>query len=179
MTSLPSVRIDQLPQSVEAFIALQEQVARTPQGGAAMMVVALLLYADDAELGGRCLAAAVDRDRLFEGAGGHDGWQLRGTDWQLIRNQIGGRPHTPRTYIKGATPENGYRLPPPPYELKFSANPYSGDVETGAYKVFVASSGAASARPVTVHRDQAGIWKAHEWSSLLVGVRAPAQQDHV
>lgn len=173
MTSLPSEPIDRLPASLEAFLALQDQVARTPQGGASMMVVALLVYADDVELGHRCLAAAIDRGRLAEGTGGHDGWQLRGTDRQLIRTQLSGQPHLPRSYIQGAAPENGYRLPPAPYELEFSANPYSGDADSGSYKLFVASSGAASPRPVTLRRDEAGIWKAREWSSLLVGIRAP------
>jgi hypothetical protein len=174
MRSLPSVTIDQLPQSVETFLALQDEVARTPQGGAAMMVLALLLYADDVALGHSCLAVAVDEDRLSEGAEGHAGWQLRGRQRQLIRTQIGGRPHTPRSYIKGASPENGYQMPPPPYELAFSDNPYSGEIASGTYKVFVASSGAASPRPVMVRRDPAGIWKACEWSSLLMGVRDPA-----
>ncbi len=176
MTALPSVTIEQLPQSAGAFIALQDQVGRTPQGGAGLMVVALLLYAEDVALGHACLAIAVDRDRLSEGASGHDGWQLRGTDRQLIRTQIGSQPHLPRSYIKEATPENGYRLPSPPYELEFSVNPYSGDVASGSYKVFVASSGAASPRPVTVRRDGEGIWKAREWSSLLVGIRKPEPQ---
>jgi len=66
-----------------------------------------------------------------------------------------------------------YSLPAPPYRLDFSANAYSGDPTAGLYKVFVACSGARP-RPVTVARDRTdGLWKAYEWSSLLVGVRAP------
>lgn len=173
MTALPSVQIEQLPQSVEDFLALQAQVAGTPQGGAAMMVVALLLYADDVELGHACLSVAVDRDRLSEGEKGYAGWQLRGRARQLIRTQIGGQPHIPRSYIQGTSPENGYQLPPPPYELSISDNPYSGDIEAGTYKVFVACSGAASPRPVMTRRDASGLWKACEWSSLLMGIRKP------
>ena len=175
MRSLPSVTIGQLPQSVEAFLALQEEVAGTPQGGAAMMVLALLLYAGDVALGHTCLAVAVDADRLSEGDQGYAGWQLRGRQRQLIHTQIGGQPHIPRSYIQGTSPENGYQLPSPPYELAFSDSPHSGEIASGTYKVFVASSGAASPRPVMVRRDPAGIWKACEWSSLLVGVRAPVE----
>jgi hypothetical protein len=173
MTALPSVQIDQLPQSVDDLIALQQQVAQTPQGGAAVMVVALLLYAGDVDLGHGCLSVAVDQDRLSEGDKGHAGWQLRGRARQLIRTQIGGQPHIPRSYIQGTSPENGYELPAPPYELSFSDNPYSGSIEAGTYKVFVDCSGAASPRPVMLRRDARGIWKACEWSSLLVGVRKP------
>jgi hypothetical protein len=173
MTALPSVQIEQLPQSVEAFIALQEQIAGTPQGGAAMMVVALLLYTDDVPLGHACLSLAVDQDRLSEGDEGYGGWQLHGRQRQLIHTQVGSQPHIPRSYIQGTSPENGYQLPPPPYELAFSDNPYSGAIESGTYKVFVACSGAASPRPVMLRRDGEGIWKACEWSSLLVGIRKP------
>lgn len=173
MTLLSPVQIDQLPQSVEAFVGLQAQIAGTPQGGAAMMIVALLLYAEDVTLGHACLATAVDRDRLSEGDKGYEGWQLRGRARQLIRTQIGGQPHIPRSYIQGTSPENSYQLPAPPYEVSCSDNPYSGAIESGTYKVFVACSGAASPRPVMVRRDAAGVWKACEWSSLLMGVRKP------
>jgi hypothetical protein len=169
MADLAPVFLDSIPDTEDAFLALQAQVARTPQGGAAMMIVALLLYAEDEELGERCLAAALDRARLREG-----GRCPGKRDLQLIRMQVGGKPHVLRSYVKEAAPENGYRLPGPPYEVVCSANPYSGQAGTGRYKVFVASSGADSPRPVTVQQDEQGLWKAREWSSLLSGVREPA-----
>ena len=99
-------------------------------------------------------------------------------DMQLIDRQMAKQMYIPRSYVKGATPENGYELPDPPYEFEFSDNPYSGDEEEGPYKVFVASSGAASARPMMVRRNNRGIWKAYEWSSLLVGIQeAETQED--
>lgn len=177
MDALPEVVLDRLPRSVEEFLTLRDAVAGTPQGGAAMMVVALLLYATDEALGAPCLAVAVDRGRLQEGDGGYRGWELRPRDRQLIRSQAGGRPHLLRSYVQGATPDSGYRLPDPPYRIACGANPYSGDVEEGRFKVFLSSSGAASARPVTVRRNRRGIWKAEEWSSLLLGVQAPAAEE--
>jgi hypothetical protein len=90
--------------------------------------------------------------------------------------QIEKQAYVPRSYVKGTTPENGYQLPAPPYVFEFSDTPYSGDVDAGTYKVFVACSGAASPRPVTVRRNNRGIWKAYEWSSLVVGVQAPARE---
>lgn len=166
------VTIDPLPQSAEAFAVLQERVARTPEGGAAVMVVALLLYAEDKVLGERCLGEAVDGGRLQPVAAGR---RLGRRDLQLIASQVGGRPYVLRSYLAGACPENGYRMPEPPLQIEWSANPYSGDVDSGSYKVFVASSGADSPRPVTVRRDPEGLWKAYEWSSLLLGVRDLAQ----
>jgi len=175
MTGQQTIEIQALPQSVEEFVTLRDQIAQTPQGGATVMIVALLAYAEDEQVGQACLTVAVDRDRLQEGSKGYKGWQLRNTDLGRIRSQLAGRAYLPKSYIQGASPENGYALPDPPYVFDFSSNPYSGDPETGTYKVFVACSGASSPRPVTTKRNDKGIWKASEWSSLIVGVQAPQQ----
>jgi hypothetical protein len=139
-----------------------------------MMVVALLVYTEDELVGRQCLTVAVDRKRLQEGAKGYKGWQLHARDLQMIRLQLGGRSYLPRSYVEGAVPENGYALPEPPYRFRFVPNPRGGRGEAGAHKVFIVSSGADSARPVTLHLNRRGTWKAYEWSSLIVGVRPPA-----
>lgn len=174
MAVLPAVQIPQFPQTVDEFVALRDQIARTPEGGAATLVVALIAYAGDEALGRECLTIAVDRGNLQEGAQGYKGWQLPANVLQRVGLQITGKEYLPRSYIKGATPENGYTLPAPPYVIECSDNPYSGDRETGQYKVFVACSGADSPRPVTLKRNDKGFWKASEWSSLIVGVKPPA-----
>jgi hypothetical protein len=171
MTVLDPVSIATLPSTVEEFVAMRDQVATTPQGGAAMMVVALLASAQDETLGMQCLAAAVSAERLAEGGGGYQGWRLRRSDLQLIQNQLAEQPYLPHAYIQGAQPENGYALPEPPYVLEFSSNRHSGDPAEGRFKVFVACSGAATPRPVTVRRNALGIWQTYEWSSLIVGIQ--------
>lgn len=176
MAVLESVEIDELPQSVEAFIALRDRVAEMPQGGAAMMVVALLMYVEDENVGRQCLAIAVDREKLSEGPRGYEGWQLRASDIWLLHSQIKDKPYIARSYVEGAMPDNGYRLPEPPYVFEFSDNPHSGNPETGTYKVFITSSGASSPRPVTVKRNDEGIWKTYEWSTLIVGVQEPDEE---
>lgn len=176
MAVLERVEIDELPQSVEAFIALRDKVAGVPQGGAAMMVVALLVYTEGEELGRQCLAIAVDREKLSEGPKGYDGWQLRASDIWLLHSQIKDKPYIARSYVKGAAPDNGYQLPESSCAFEFSDNPHSGDPETGTYKVFITSSGASSPRPVTVRRNDEGMWKAYEWSTLIVGVQEPDEE---
>ena len=165
-----TTRIDSLPESADEFITLQETIARTANGGAAMMVLALLLYAKDQRLGSQCLSVAVDQGRLMETDEGYQGWQLHKRELQLIRRQIERQPYLPKSYLKGCLPESGYALPDLPFEMEFSSNPYSGDEDSGEFKVFVKCSGAASPRPVTLRRDPQGIWKAREWSSLVVGI---------
>lgn len=175
MSERLSVHIPSLPASVEEFLDLRDQVAITPEGGAAMMVVALLTLTEEQELGKECLACAVGSSRLVDGAQGYRGQQLTNASLGQIRTQILGREHLPRSYVSGAEPENGYRLVGPPYSVECLRNPHSGDPASGRCKVFVVSSGADSPRPVTVAVNDRGIWKAIEWSSLLVGVRPPTQ----
>ena len=177
MSTQRTVEIGQLPQSIEEFVALRDRTADTPQGGAAVMIVALLLYAKDQVLGDQALTVAVDRDQLQEAADGYRGWQLRRRPMQLIERQILDSPHIPHSYVLGTSPESGYQLPEPPLQIECRSGPYSGDVGDSAYKVFVTSSGAPSARPVTLHRNQRGFWKAYEWSSLLLGVRPPSEPE--
>lgn len=93
-----------------------------------------------------------------------------------IASQIEAQPYLPRSYIGGATPDNLYKVAAPPYAITVSDSTYSGDPDSGTYKVFVSCSGAASPRPVTVTRNNRGTWKAREPSSIIVGVEAPATQ---
>ncbi len=173
MSERTSVPIPSLPTSIDEFLDLRDRVATSPEGGATMMVVSLLTFAEEEELGKACLACAVGSSRLVEGSQGYKGQQLTNASLGRIRTQILGREHLPRSYVSGAEPENGYELGSPPYGVECLRNPHSGDPASGRCKVFVVSSGADSPRPVTVAVNDRGIWKAIEWSSLLVGVRPP------
>jgi hypothetical protein len=175
VTELQTVSVETLPPSVEAYRTLRDRLATSPQGGAAMMIVALLLYSRDAKLGQACLAVAVDRSQLVAGPHGYRDWQLRNRDLRRIAEQTGAQPYLAQAYIDGATPENGYRLPELPWTIRFEANPHSGDPASGAYKVFVTCSGAGHPRPVSMQRNARGLWKAREWSSLLTGIQPPVQ----
>ncbi|MFH1086356.1 MAG: hypothetical protein V1772_11420 [Chloroflexota bacterium] len=173
MADLPSVQIDAVPDSIAAFVSLRQRLATTPQGGAATMVVALLVHTRDAALGRACLAAAVSARQLQEGDAGHAGRQLRLRELRLLYALLARQPYLPAAYIAGAWSANGYALPALPWQITCSTNPYSGDAEAGPFKLFVACSGAASPRPVTLVRED-GLWCASEWSSLISGIVAPA-----
>jgi hypothetical protein len=167
------VEIPVLPTTIEEYIELRDAVAQTPQGGAAMMVLALYAFTLQETLGRQCLTIAVDRDRLVPGTGGYKDLELRNRDIRRIEQQIKNKPYVPRSYLQDTSPETGYELPDPPYTIVCSDNPHSGDPHTGQTKLFITCSGASSPRPVSVKRNNRGIWKASEWSSLLVGITPP------
>ena len=84
-------------------------------------------------------------------------------------------PNIARSYVEGATPQNGYTVPEGQgYTFRFSRNRLSQVSETEV-RVFVATSGQSSPRPVSMKRQPDGIWKAEESSSLFVGVYLPAE----
>ena len=175
MTTYPLITVNEIPSSLTAFITLRDELAQTPEGGAVIMVLALYLYAKepDSELANHALTISVDRSRLREVTDGYKGWGILAIDFQRIQRQLRDKVWTPRSYFAGTGPQAGYRLPAPPYKFEVSDNPHSGDADSGVYKVFVRSSGAASPRPVTLKRNNRGVWKALEFNSLLMGVIPP------
>jgi hypothetical protein len=79
----------------------------------------------------------------------------------------------------GSTPENNYSVPMDNIEFSFSSNKYSGDPAEGLTKIYVYCSGAATPRPSTMKRNEKGIWKVKEYSSLYVGIQGPASSKRV
>jgi len=154
------------PLTVDEYTAMLNELATAPEGAAACLVLALLLTACDPEVGLRCIAIATHPSQLL-------GATLPKRLSRLVLSQLWRQPYLPHSYILGALRDTGYALPDPPYAVSTGTNPHSGDLESGTYKVFVACSGAASPRPVTLTLDRDRLWKAREWSSLLMGIREP------
>ncbi|WP_338813868.1 hypothetical protein V9L05_21460 [Bernardetia sp. Wsw4-3y2] len=174
-----TVTIDKLPTTVEEFLEMRNKISKTPEGGATTMIVALMIYSQNEELGLACLTIAADKKRLSKTTKneGYKGYIVSRNDLGLIKTQIKRSPYVPFSYVKGTTVDNGYKLPTGKLVFDYSTNKYSGDEKEGEIKLFIPSSGADSARPVRVHKNDAGIWKATEWSSLIVGIRAPKVDD--
>lgn len=170
-----SVELASLPRTTDEFLALRDQVAGSPRGGAAMFVAAMIIYTQDEQLGRECLTIAVDQGQLSDGGQGYKGKQLSNRSLQSLKTNLGGKPYVARSYVDGATPDNGYALPPGALTIRFQRE----DETDGQAKVFVYSSGADTPRPITLRVNDKGVWKAWEWSSLEVGVRKPvvAQDD--
>ncbi len=164
-----TVKVDKLPSTVDEFIELRNNIATTPEGGATVFLIALKTYVENPELGNQLLVIAADRGSLQAGDT-YKGFSLGKSSMQLIERQMGNNKKIPNSYIQSSSPENGYSVKTP-FEYKYKSNPYSGDPAKGLYKIFVFCSGADSARPITLKKNDKGIWKASNWSSVLVGIK--------
>ena len=170
-----TVKIKKLPTSIDEFVQMRNNIATSPEGGAAMFLVALKIYVENPELGKQCLVTVVNRNSLREGTT-YKGYQLLNTDMNLIERQMGHDKNIPNSYIKGSSPQNNYTVKLP-YEYEFTSNRYSGDKINGPFKLFVKCSGAYSPRPMSLKKNNRGIWKLSNWSSVLVGIAKPPIDD--
>lgn len=170
---LQHIQVTTAPESIQAFLALQKELARTAQGGATMMMLALVAYGTDESFGLQCLTVAVIEDDLMQGRQGYQGRQVDASRLQLVESQLSGKAYITHSYVQGATPDNKYKLPELPWVFEYTTNRHSGDPDKGPFKVFVTSSGADMPRPMTLKPNDHSLWKASEWSSILLGVRAP------
>ncbi len=168
-----NIVIPEQPKTVEDFVSLRNAVATTPEGGAAMFLLALKIYADNPNLGKKCLVIAVHKSLLKEGKT-YKGYKLADSDMDLIKRNIENNKLIPNSYIVGATPENGYTVKQP-YEYDLSVNLIAKS-EAGT-KVMVKSSGASNKRSITLKKNNRGYWKATIWTSVLADIKPAVEDD--
>jgi len=167
-----AIKFKTLPKTTDEFVKLRNKTAKTPEGGAAMFMLALKIYNDNNELGEKFLVLSVDINQLRSGDV-YKGYKVGSSDMSLIKRQLNNNNKIPNAYIEGANLKNNYSVNLP-YIYKFSHNKYSGDKSQGKFKVFVKCYGADSPRPIHLRKNSKGIWKAVSWSSVLVGIKKPA-----
>lgn len=160
-----SVAIDfsGIPQSYEEFVSLPEAKMETPFETAAMTVLAFCVYPENRELSIKML-------NFLRGPR-----PLSGIDVNFIRDRfMDGKNYIPRSYFKGATPENDY-TPDLPLKITVSENPYSHENE-GYAKLLVRSGGADSPREIVMREAKDGKW--YLWDQfLLADIRQPESAD--
>ncbi len=166
-----------MPSTIEEFEQLRNQIATTPEGGATIFMLALKIYYTNQSLGHQCLVIAADRGHLTEG-NIYKGFQLMRSDLSLITSQLQRNPKIPDSYIKGGTPENNYSIQLP-YIYEYSENRTSGTENEGYMKLFITCYGADSPRPIHVKKNNRGIWKVVNWSSVIVGIKKPPVDDDI
>lgn len=165
-----------LPTSVDAFLELREKMGKTPQGGAVLFLAALMVREKDGALGEQLMVLATAESQLSKGST-YKGYALDTAAGYRL-GQLDKNAYCTRGHVVGAEPKNRYAIPDPKrFAVKFRPqDKYVGSVESGDYKVFIVSSGTASARPMRMNRNEKGFWKTAEWSSFAVGCQAPKQE---
>ena len=96
---------------------------------------------------------------------------------RMLLERMDSMPHIYRSYAEGATPENHYEMDPQSYELVYSGEvnlkPYDDKPEGDFAKLFIRSGGADAPRSLTLQRNNAGLYKVYEFSSLNLDIRPP------
>ena len=169
-----TITINQQPKTVEEFIKIRNEVAVTPYGGGAMFMLALKIYTENEELGRKCLIMSITLSRLNNYNDYYKGYDIAKTDLSRINSQLRQHPYLPKSYIEGSSPENAYKVELP-YIMKLNSNPHSGNIADGKFKIYIKCSGADSMRPISLEKNNKGLWKVKEWSSAIVGIRKPVE----
>ncbi len=163
------------PSDFASFESFRDANASTPQGAVIVLLAALSIYSKNSEEGRKALIISLDSNSLTQDVSpnGYKGFNVNRNTLDLIKRQIEQNSYLIGSYLPGSSFTNGYKPNSPPYTFTLTSNKFSGSEESGQRKLFLPSSGADTPRPVTVKRNSKGIWKAAEFSSLLVGIKKP------
>lgn len=158
------VILQKLPKTLEEMLHMEEAKLWKPEYTAALTVAALCLYPENKEESLKML-------NFLKGPR-----PLSVYEQQFIRDRLmDGKDYIPRSYIKGAVPENNYQITAP-YVIEVSESVYQ-PTEQGYLRFDMKSGGADSTRPLTVrNKPSSGQWFLWE-QSLLAGIRIPVSQD--
>jgi len=129
----------------------------------ALTIIALCRYEQDP-------AAAIEMLNFLKGPA-----EVSTYEKQFIRERLQGKAYIPRSYLAGATPQNGYQ-PTTPYTVTVSENPYSFDNENWA-TLYVTSGGADNPRPIKLRKKPStGQWFLND-IQCLAEIRVPVEED--
>ena len=169
-----SVTISSIPATVVEFTKMRNAVALTPEGGVAMLLVALKMYQDNKTEGYKALVMITDKSALVKSTrkGNYKGYVLGGYTPYSLNSSFGRHPYLGASYFPGTSPKDGYKLSSSSWNFNFTPHKHRKQTDT-KHTLFVPCSGADSDRPVEVLKNNKGIWKAKNYSSILVGIRKP------
>ncbi|MEK6795054.1 MAG: hypothetical protein AABZ39_09770 [Spirochaetota bacterium] len=162
------ISIPSIPSSAEDFTALRESIAKDPRGGYAAFITAMIIYGRNKELGLQCMTLMLDQSLLTKGGAKpvYKGYSPDANAQYLIR-QIDKYPWLGAVYLDGTSADAGYSLPAKgPFVIRFNQLTRDRDDEVRLY-AFTTSGNLP--RPMTLKKNDKGIWKALNISSVVVG----------
>jgi hypothetical protein len=152
-----------MPANVEQLKNLPEASLDSAFKTTALTVLALCRYETDP-------SAALEMLDFLKGPE-----QVSTYEKQFIAERMKGKGYKARSFLAGATPENGYQ-PTTPYTITVSENPYSFDNENWA-TLYVTSSGADDPRPIKLRKKPStGQWFLND-IQCLADIRVPVAED--
>ena len=152
-----------LPMRLDDLKALPEASLDSAFKTTALTVLALCRYETDP-------SSALEMLDLLKGPE-----QVSTYEKQFIAERLKGKGYKARSFLAGATPENGYQ-PTTPYTITVSENPYSFDNENWA-TLYVTSSGADDPRPIKLRKKPStGQWFLND-IQCLSDIRVPVAED--
>ena len=152
-----------LPMSLDDLKALPEAALDSAFKTTALTVLALCRYETDP-------SSALEMLDLLKGPE-----QVSTYEKQFIAERLKGKGYKARSFLAGATPENGYQ-PTTPYTITVSENPYSFHTENWA-TIYVTSSGADDPRPIKLRKKPStGQWFLND-IQCLSDIRVPVAED--
>ena len=152
-----------LPQNVAQLQVLPEASLDSAFKTTALTILALCRYEHSPE-------DAIAMLNFLKGPA-----EVSGYEKQFIRERLQGKAYIPRSYLAGATPQNGYQ-PTAPYSVTVIENPYSFDNENWA-TLYVASGGADNPRNIKLRKKPfTGQWFLND-IQCLSEIRVPVAED--
>jgi hypothetical protein len=139
-----------------------------------MFILAMILYSEDDALGLAAFTITLDSSELREGDV-YMGYKP-GINWYYFFEQLDKFDFLGRIYIQQTGYEDGYMLPSPPFVFSFSSIITLSENEA---KVYIETTSGNMPRPFMLYKNNRGIWKVKEASSLFVGpsLMPPVQKD--
>lgn len=152
-----------MPMSLDDLKALPEASLDSAFKTTALTVLALCRYEQDP-------AVAFEMLDFLKGPENVSTYEK-----QFIAERLKGKGYKARSFLAGATPENGYQ-PTTPYTITVSETPYSFDNENWA-TLYVTSSGSDNPRPIKLRKKPStGQWFLND-IQCLSDIRVPVTED--
>ena len=163
MNGYNEVTLDALPDTAEEFAALAEGTLSTPEYTGALFLCAIKLFAENKDAG-------VEALRILKGP-----VEVSNYDINWYSDRLRDKKYLYKVYFEGSTPENSY-TPNEPFTVRFYPNPRPQDLEEGFIKLGFQAPAFDSPRYFTL-RQKGDEWFIWEISSVMLGVRTPANED--
>ncbi len=163
-----TVEIAKMPATVEEFTAMRDELAKGPKGGYAMFVVAMLTYVKNKDLGLQFFTLIMEQSNLTKSCRNVPtvkGYCPNSSAIYKIK-MLDTRLYLPGVYLVGTKVENGYKYTIPA-TVDFRQATIGGPE---AITLYGHTTSGNMARPISLRKNNKGIWKAYEFSSMFVGV---------